>query len=177
MRKFGLLLTASYFLLLGCTKPEKKLTRDEIIRSKVERVLFPKLNDTTSYQFVSMVLKDSTLYKDNIEWTRRDLSDLNFEKSMLKYDRKYQEVIEKQERQLVVLDSVTQVLGDQVNKVAAYTYLFSFRAKNKLGALVLGEYLLQVTPAPEFEVLAFSDKEEEMLVTPNSFPMLDIVNR
>jgi hypothetical protein len=178
MRKFGLLLTISYFLLFGCTKPEKVLTREEIIRSKLERVLFPKLNDTTSYQFVSLVFKDSTLYKENIERVRRDLTDISFEQSMLGFgDKKYQLEIDKKKRKVVILDSVNQVLGDKVNKVAAYTYLFSFRAKNRLGALVLGEYLLQITPAPEYEVLAFSDKKGDMLVTPNTFPMWDIVNR
>jgi hypothetical protein len=68
------------------------------------------------------------------------------------------------------IDLLADQLGEKANDVASYTYLYSFRGNNKLGAKVLNEYILQTNPAPDFKVLKLAENRDDMILNPNDFP-------
>ena len=78
--------------------------------------------------------------------------------------------IEKNERILSKIDSLATLLGDRKNEVASYTYIFSFRGNNALGAKILNEYVVQTDPAPDFKIINMTDDKEKILLNPNDFP-------
>lgn len=143
----------SIVLLVACQPSAKKpLTMDEMVLEKAEEYLKDKLNDPDSYEFVGLILIDSVLYKDNIECRRNIFKDRDNKVLVAK------------------IDSLEKAMGDMVNDVASYTYLFSFRSNNAMGAMVLDEYYLQTGAGPNYEVLKLAGDWDETLLTPNVFP-------
>lgn len=150
-------------LLIGCKsapkeKTEKPLTIDEIVRNSTEEYLKDKLNDPDSYEFVKLVLLDSVLYKDNVEYRRDRFND-------------DPEVLAK-------IDSLESAMGDKVNEVASYTFVFSFRATNAMGAKVLEEYYLQTGESPNYEVLNLAEDMDQLYLNPGDFPgYIDMIKK
>ena len=152
------LLSILLVLLIGCKsapkekteKAEKPLTIDEIVRNSAEEYLKDKLNDPESYEFVKLVLIDSVMYKDNIEYRRVRFKD--------------DEIV------LAKIDSLVQVMNDKVDDVASFTYIFSFRAINAMGAKVLNEYYLQTGESPNYEVVNLAEGMDDIFLNPNDFP-------
>jgi len=67
------------------------------------------------------------------------------------------------------IDSIKVSLNDRLNDVASYTYSYTFRGNNKMGALVLNTYLIQTDPLAPFEVINIAENEDELFLIPNQF--------
>ena len=66
------------------------------------------------------------------------------------------------------IDSLEAVLGDDVDKVASYTYLYKLKANGPDGVMQLKEYYLQTDPG--FGVLSLTDNQEDLYPNPGDFP-------
>lgn len=178
-------------VIIGLTScMEKEPTRDEIVKRNVEEYLKPKMNDPESYEFVELRLTDSILYSDNIKFRKESFqqqikynSDLleiieNYKTEFPKLweDEKKEEAvnliaeINKNKEIIFKIDLLESELGQKANNVASYTYFFKFRGKNKMGAKVLNEYILQTDHSPEFKVINLADDKGKVFVAPNGFP-------
>ena len=166
---------------------EKEPTRDEIVKKNAEEYIKSKMNDPKSYEFVKIELVDSILYSDNIEYRKENFKrDMEYDQSSLErlerykteipsmYDEKEVEElnlkIEKNIRILTKIDSLASELGERKNEVASYTYIFSFRGNNALGAKILNKYAVQTDPAPEYKIINMTDEKDKMYLNPNDFP-------
>ncbi|HPO48007.1 MAG TPA: hypothetical protein PLS09_04020 [Paludibacteraceae bacterium] len=171
--------------LTSCGK--KQLTRDDIVKQNAEEYIKSKMNDPNSYEYVKLELIDSVLYSDNIEY-RKDYFKHNIEynQSSIEQQESYktelpslydeQEIkdlnaeIEKSKRILSKIDSIEAQMGDKKNEVASFTYIFSFRGNNALGAKVMNEYIIQTTSAPDFKIINMTNDKNKVLLNPNGFP-------
>jgi uncharacterized lipoprotein NlpE involved in copper resistance len=170
-------------------KEEKKLMPDDIVEKNAEAFLADKLNDPTSYEFVSLKIVDTISFKQNIEeYKRMGETDMKWNEDRIEKLLDYKKTLpslfdkdelNKQKQELVEnkkmlngIDSIETSLGEKVNQTAAYLYEFSFRGKNSLGALVINNYYLQVSAEPDFEVLNMTNETDKLLITPNGFPGL-----
>lgn len=166
---------------------EKKATRDELVRIKAEEYVKSKMNDPATYEFVKLELKDSVLYSDNIDYRKEYFNrNMGYDKESLERLKGYKKEIPsmyskekedelnvkigKNEEILTAIDSIANVLGSRKNEVASYTYLFSFRGNNALGAKILNEYVLQTNPAPDYAVTNMTDDAKKIFLNPNDFP-------
>lgn len=171
--------------LASCS--EKKLNRDDIVTKNAEEYLKTILNDPKSYEFVKLALIDSVLYEDNIEYRkeafrkyiqndRDDIKrneDYRIEIPSLYDPKEVAELkinISKNEKILMKIDSLEIILGNKKNEVASYTFAFSFRGNNVLGAKVLNEYIVQTNPSPDFKVINMTDDKNKVYLNPNDFP-------
>jgi len=180
------------FVAWGCnnqqdTREESK-TQKEIVRDNAEAYLKPNMNDPESYEFVDLTLMDSVIYADNVEYRKNHFSrDLESNRRSLERQEEYkdgalssmyneEEVAKLEERIgrnnkiLEAIDSLEVALGDELNDVASYTYIYSFRGNNAFGAKVLNEYILQTNPAPDFEIINMTTDEKRIILNPNNFP-------
>ncbi len=171
--------------LTSCS--EKQPTQDDIVKNNAETYVKQKMNDPSSYEFVKLELMDSVTFSDNIEYRKDYFSrNMEYDRSSLErqegyktelpsmYDEKDVEElkakIEKNERILSKIDSLATLLGDRKNEVASYTYTFSFRGNNALGAKILNEYVVQTDPAPDFKIINMTDDKDKIFLNPNDFP-------
>jgi hypothetical protein len=181
------ILTISLLVLSSCGESAKKEVSqyDQVLLS-VENAVKPKLNDPKSYEFVELVLVDSVLYSENVEYrlsgfkkylddSRRGVEDLKRYKESesilydsLKLVNREKDILENEEI-IQGIDSIRMSLGDKLNDVASYTYSFSFRGNNKMGALVLNTYLVQTDPVAPFGVINLAKNEDELFLNPNQF--------
>src|SRR5690554_6126709 len=144
--------------LTSCS--EKQPTQDDIVKKNAETYVKEKMNDPASYEFVKLELMDSVTFSDNIEYRKDYFSrNMEYDQSSLERQERYKTEIpsmydekdveelkakiEKNERILSKIDSLATLLGDRKNEVASYTYIFSFRGNNALGAKILNEYIVQ----------------------------------
>jgi len=81
--------------------------------------------------------------------------------------------IAKDEKIITSIDSIKTVLGVRLNDVASFTYIFRFRANNKVGAKILNEYILQIGSAPEYKVINLTYDKNKVILNPNLFPGYD----
>jgi len=176
------------FIAIGLTDcSEKQPTQDEIVKKNAEEYVKEKMNDPSSYEFVKLELIDSITFSDNIEYRKNYFSrKIEYDRSSLERQERYKteipsmydekEVedlkakIEKNERVLFKIDSLATLLGDRKSEVASYTYIFSFRGNNALGAKILNEYFVQTGPAPEFKIINMTDDKDQIYLNPNDFP-------
>lgn len=189
MKKQITKITLGLFLtLIGFTScTEKQPTQDEIVKKNAEEYLKPKLNDPNSYEFVKLELIDSVLYSDNIKYRKeRFQKDIEYDKDNLERQERYKteipsmykeeevtelnEKIAKNEKILSAIDSLETELGSRKNDVASYTYIFSFRGNNALGAKILNEYIVQTDPKPELTIKNMTDDKDKVFLNPNDFP-------
>ncbi|QXP61541.1 hypothetical protein [Olleya sp. HaHaR_3_96] len=177
------------FVVLGMTscQSEKEPTQQDIVKKNVEEYLKPKMNDPESYEFAELKLTDSILYSDNVKYRKEYFEkNLKYDKDDLERQERYKteipsmfseekvtelnSKIEKNEKILSEIDRLSTELGDKANDVASYTYYYSFRGNNKLGAKVLNEYILQTNPSPDFKVVNLAKNRDQVLLNPNDFP-------
>jgi hypothetical protein len=190
MKKKTTKITITIFALISiglssCTK--KVPAQDDIVQINAEEYLKSKMNDPKSYEFVKIQLIDSVLYSRNIEYRKDDFkNNMENDQSSLERIKGYkteipsmydeQEVqelkvkIEKNRRILSKIDSLETKLGDKKNEVASYTYVFSFRGNNALGAKILNEYVVQTSAAPDFKIINMTDDKDKIYLNPNDFP-------
>lgn len=175
-------------ITLGLTScSEKAPNQDEIVKNNAEEYLKPKLNDPKSYEFVKIQLKDSVLYSDNIQYRKvtfskyiqDDMDDIKRKEAYRieipsMYDEKEIEELKanitKNEKILAKIDSLETKLGNKKDEVASYTYTFSFRGNNGMGAKILNEYILQTNSSPDFKVINMTDDKDKVYLNPNDFP-------
>jgi len=176
------------FIALGLAScSEKQFTQDDIVKRNIEEYVKEKMNDPSSYEFVKLELIDSITFNDNIEY-RKDFfgRNMEYDRSSLESQERYkteipsmydekevealQAKIEKNKRVLSKIDSLATLLADRRNEVASYTYIFSFRGNNALGAKILNEYIVQTDPAPDFKIINMTDDKDKIFLNPNDFP-------
>ena len=167
---------------MSCTK-----SRDDIVLENSEEYLKERMKDKDSYEFVSFKIVDSVLYKDNIDFRRRDFErDLERSKRDLERQEGYKlrksslyskdseeraaREIEKYSRILLGILELEENLGGRVNEVASYTYVFSFRGNNSFGAKVLNEYIVQTDDSEELKIINMVKDIDKMFLSPNDFP-------
>tara|TARA_B110000879_G_scaffold2404_1_gene3320 strand:- start:665 stop:1279 length:615 start_codon:yes stop_codon:yes gene_type:complete len=175
--------------LISC-ESEKKLTRQDMVKNSVEEYLKSKMNDPASYEFVDLKLIDSVSYLDNVNYRIEDFEgDIKYEMNMIAaiapYEKELPKIweeskkaqteelkteIERSEKIISEIERLKLELGEKVNDIASYTYLYSFRGNNKMGAKVLNEYILQTDPAPNFGILNLAENEDKVTLNPNDFP-------
>ena len=76
--------------------------------------------------------------------------------------------IEKDSLILIGIDSIQNLMGDKVNEDAAYLYKYKFRGKNKLGAVILEEYLIYISP--NWEIIQMTNDRKNLYDNPGDFP-------
>lgn len=179
------LLTLITIGLTSCS--ENKINQEDIVKNNTEEYLKSKLNDPKSYEFVKIQLIDSVLYSDNIQYRKetfneyiQDAKDDIKRKEVYKieipsiYDEneiaRLKADITKNEKILAKIDSLETKLGNKKNDVASYTYTFSFRGNNAMGAKVLNEYIVQTSPSPDFKIINMTDEKDKVYLNPNDFP-------
>lgn len=148
------------------TKSEPVKTTEEIIRANVEDYLQDKLHDPKSYEFVNLIVLDTISYKENIE-TFRSMTNSDIETAKI---LKNQSDIKKYNERIRKMAEIEKSLGDSLFHTAAYLYSFKFRANNKMGALTLHDYFVQLTCEPEYSVLNMTSDYDKLYLTPNTFP-------
>lgn len=187
-KTFRLLVSATFAvaILVSCSK-SKSEEQQSIVQKNIEDHVKPKLNDPGSYEFAYLKLIDSVDYQNNINETRstyqtlleyneRELEDLRKLKEQESYlydetkEEKVQNSASKYKVVISKIDSIEKHMGDQLKETASYTYKYSFRGKNALGAVVLNEYLVQTSAGPDYKVVNVAEEEEDLLVSPNGFP-------
>jgi DNA anti-recombination protein RmuC len=184
--KLLLLAVATALLATSCFK-SKKEAQQQTVQENVEAYLMPKLNDLSSYEFVSLTLVDSVNYKNNILTEKEQqqyLLTIDQEKmereAKLKEDGsslynpereiKFGDSVQKMKALIAEMDSIEQTLGKKLEETASYTYKYSFRGNNALGAKVLNEYIVQTSPGPDFKILNVTGSSDKVLLSPNGFP-------
>jgi hypothetical protein len=185
IKKIGLVFFLTLIGFTSCT--EKQPTQDEIVKKNAEEYLKPKLNDPNSYEFVKLELIDSILYSDNIKYRKENFQkDIEYNKENLERQASYKteipsiykeeevdelnDKIAKNDKILLAIDSLETALGSKKNDVASYTYIFSFRGNNALGAKILNEYIVQTDPKPELTINNMTDDKDKVFLNPNDFP-------
>jgi hypothetical protein len=185
IKKIGSVFLLTLIGFTSCT--EKQPTQDEIVKKNAEEYLKPKLNDPNSYEFVKLELIDSILYSDNIKYRKENFQkDIEYNKENLERQARYkteipsiykeEEVAElndkiaKNDKILIAIDSLETALGSKKNDVVSYTYIFSFRGNNALGAKILNEYIVQTDPKPELTINNMTDDKDKVFLNPNDFP-------
>ena len=177
-------------ITLGCCAvscSSKAPSPADIVRKNAEAYLKENMNAPDSYEFVSLTLIDSVLYKDNVNY-RKNMFDKNvkFAQNLLEQSKKsfeefgtayYEEEIKKYKAEIAKnelilnkIDSIANGLGEKLNGVASYTYLFKFRGNNAFGNKILNECYLQTDPAPEFNIINVTDDKDKIFLNPNDFP-------
>ncbi len=176
------------FIAIGLSScSENQPTQDDIVKKNAEEYVKEKMNDPNSYEFVKLELMDSITFSENIEYRKDYFSrDMEYDLSSLERQEGYKTEIpsmynekdveklkakiEKSERILSKIDSLATLLGDRKKEVASYTYIFSFRGNNALGAKTLNEYVVQTDPAPDFKIINMTDDQDKIFLNPNDFP-------
>ena len=172
-------------IIISCT--ETTLTMVYSVQANAEAFIIEKLNDPDSYQFIKIELIDSVSYAGNLEKRKEMFSNYlsrsvegleRMERYKVNFPDHYddEEVHQlesnKLENEVVLsgLDSLATNMRSTINDVASYLFLNGFRSLNSFGATVLGEYLIQAGPSPDFEILTLTDNPKEQLVTPGGIP-------
>lgn len=74
------------------------------------------------------------------------------------------------------IDSIQNLMGDKINEDVAYLYNYKFRGKNKLGAVILEEYLIYISP--NWEVIQMTNDRKKLYSNPGDFPgYVDLVKK
>ena len=179
-------ITLLSFGLVSCGS-DKSANQEHIVKTNIETSLLKKLHAPGTYQFGSIELVDSVLYKDNIDYHKNFYGlNLKASKEGLERQLKYKEEksskyiaenvtalqadVAKYEKILQEIDRLTEGLGDQANEVASYKYHFSFKSENTRGSLSEYKYVVQTKPGPDFKILELVQNENQAMLHPNDFP-------
>lgn len=174
-------------MVIGLAACNNNPTQNEIVKKNAEEYVKSKLNDPSSFEFADLILVDSITYLDNINYRKEGfVKDIESGKANIESQEKYKtdmpsmynektipdlkETVKKNEKILSVIDSLETALGERKNEATSYTYTYSFRSKNALGAKVLNEYILQTDAAPSFKIINMTDDKDKVILNPNDFP-------
>lgn len=183
----SLLLIGCGIIVIGLTScSEKQPTRDGIVKNFAETFIKEKMNDPSSYEFVKQELIDSITFSDNIEFKKDELiRGIEYDRRSLERQEEYRTYptiydeskveklkvnIERNERILLKIDSIANLLGDRKNEVTSYKYIFTFRGNNALGAKIVNEYFVQTESAPDFKIFTMTNEEGKLYPSIGNFP-------
>lgn len=163
MKKIILLICA-ITALCSCGGSDNQ--NEKKVREVVEAKLKTEMNDWSSYEFVSLEVVDTIKYIDNINFRKKDFKErIEREKGS---HMNFSNSIEKDSLILIGIDSIQNAMGDKVNEDAAYLYDYKFRGKNKLGAVILEEYLIYISP--NWEIIQMTNDRKNLYDNPGDFP-------
>lgn len=174
MKKIILLICAITAL---CSCGEAGNQNEKKVREVVEAKLKTEMNDWSSYEFVSLEVLDTIKYIDNINF-RKEYFKSNIDMKKTMYEKTSDEFynIKKDSIILAGIDSIQNLMGDKVNEDVAYLYNYRFRGKNKLGAVILDEYLIYISP--DWEVIQMTNDRKNLYENPGEFPgYIDLVKK
>lgn len=179
-----LLLTLLVSFLFSCGNENN---REDRVKQNVEELIKKSMDDPKSYEFVSIEVIDSVTYKDNIDYRKehfvkslnmnRDNIDFYTEIGKNEEIEKYQLEMKKDSLIIDEINSIEQKLGDEVNKIASYTYQFKCRGNNKFGAKILVSYYVQ-TDFRNDSIINITDDIDKLYLNPTDFPgYIDLLNK
>lgn len=144
-------------------------SNEKKVREVVEAKLKAEMNDWSSYEFVSLEVVDTIKYIDNINF-RKEYFKSNIDRNKEMYEKTNNELYSTRKDSIILagIDSIQNLMGDKVNEDAAYLYDYKFRGKNKLGAVVLDEYLIYISP--DWEVIQMTKDRKNLYNNPGEFP-------
>lgn len=129
-------------------------SEEDLVREAIELVLVQQLNDPDSYEFVAMSKGRITTLGDNIDFRRKQFArDADGNADFL-----------------AALDSLELLYADDLSSIRATDWSFRFRGSNALGAKVLNEFIIQVGPEPDFQILKIADNPSARSLNPNDIP-------
>lgn len=171
MKKIILLICA-ITALCSCGGSDNQ--NEKKVREVVEAKLKTEMNDWSSYEFVSLEIADTIKYIDNINFRKK------YFKERIKREKdspiNFSNSIERDSLILIRIDSIQNLMGDKVNEDAAYLYNYKFRGKNKLGAVILEEYLIYISP--NWEIIQMTNDRKNLYDNPGDFPgYVDLVKK
>lgn len=178
MRRMYFLFAFVTILFCSCENNKVK-SREDIIKDNLKNYLSDKLNDADSYEFVSLELIDSVRYIDNINYRLKHFnSSLTFYKNKVELgDKKYIKEVDRNNWIISKIDSIKQSLGDKVNDIAVYKYIYKFRANNQLGAKSLNEYILLIKGSDN-SIVQMENNPEKVYINPTDFPgYMELIKR
>lgn len=138
----NLLILISLFLFIAC---EQQLSKEEIVKSNIEAYFKEKAHDPSSFEFVEMSEIEGV--------TNQDLYNYKMElKEKVRAAKRKADLEKIKVNQLLGNDDSLGVKNEaeekerlvNANQVQYYEVNCKFRAKNKLGALSLHEYKVQL---------------------------------
>lgn len=152
-----------------CSCGEAGNQNEKKVREVVEEKLKTEMNDWSSYEFVSLEVLDTIKYIDNINF-RKEYFKSNIDMKRPMYEKTNDELysIKKDSIILAGIDSIQNLMGDKINEDVAYLYNYKFRGKNKLGAVILEEYLIYISP--NWEVIQMTNDRKKLYSNPGDFP-------
>ncbi|MGB4012768.1 MAG: hypothetical protein WBK97_01130 [Bacteroidales bacterium] len=155
MKRFPIIIA---LLLASCTPG--KIDPRAIIEAELMKVL----NDPESYEFVSLEKLDSSSYAMQIN-KDRELYEY-FSNDNLDDDSPFEIYYRS------ALDTLNTIVGgmsaDSLDAVRSYTYLITYRANNGVGAKILDQTFVQMSPSGE--VFEMTDDMEELVRHPEGTP-------
>lgn len=141
------------FALTGCSKSEK-----ELVRENAEKYLERTLDNASSYEFVHLEYVEEISQRDNLNYRiKKYKSDLREAEARKKREEESsytmqssldwaEEDITRYSTLIPMIEAFKENLGEKLNETACYVYEFDFRASNPLGATVLTQSYLYITP-------------------------------
>ncbi|MDY5489045.1 MAG: hypothetical protein SPG27_09105 [Butyricimonas virosa] len=170
MKKIYILLAFIAILFSSCENNKVK-SREDIIKDNLKNYLSDKLNDPDSYEFVSLNLIDSIKYIDNINYRLKHFdSSLKFYKNQVELgDKESIKEVNRNNWIIYKIDSIKNSLGNRVNDVAVYKYIYKFRANNQMGGKSLNEYIL-LTKGSDNSIIQMENNPDKIYINPTDFP-------
>ncbi len=167
------------FLLISCISFScSKFPKSEI-QEAIEKVIIPQLDDPSSYEFASLQVLDTIRFCDNIQIDRDHFTSMiNSSKKNIEYykGRKggiidYEENLSNYTQLLEAVNATEKQLGETANNIAAFYCEYKFRFNNSHGQPKLHTLYIQITPKPDFEILAIKENEQgKLLNAPGNYP-------
>lgn len=184
MKNFKLIQLLSVILIalsfMYCAKSEK-----DIVRKNVESVVINKLNDPKSYEFVEIQLIDSFSNRDAIDYRIEQAESwLDYKKSRIddlekykndkglsslfkqdEYD-KYLNEYSQDKAKIDELKELKKNKNDILDNIVSYTYSYSFRGNNALGAKILNTYYIQTDASEQRNIINIAENEKKIYLNP-----------
>ena len=134
-------------------------SQDDIILENIEAALIDRLNDPTTYEFVSLTKEKVITLGDNIEY-RRDLFS-----GILKSSNEAENAAFD-----AVFDSLSGVYANELDRVIATNYVIEYRASNALGATILDSAFVQVAGGGGNEIWQVGEERKNLSNNPTDIP-------
>lgn len=186
MRNFLLLSIISTLVIISCKEKDVR-NRNDIVREEFEKILFDKIDDPKSYEFVDIKQIDSFTIARNISERKStmldmikmsqkrlgDMEDLNRSVSSYKvYEdsdlTKIKHQILDLKKDSVIVDSLVNSLKIRTDEIVSYTYEIRFRGNNKFGAKILDTKYIQTGDSSK--IINIADDKDHLFIIPNNFP-------
>ena len=163
----------------SCQSEKAILNKHAIVKVNLEKYLKPKLHDPKSYEFGELFPTDSITYKANIKYHKdyykknlnADLAIMEKQTAMREETKKeINSEIEKYRKIIAEIERIEKGLGDTVNDIASYTFVYSFNSLNISDQQGSFKYVIQTSAGPEYKILKVSENMAQVLPAPNDFP-------